>query len=502
MRSVEFVEGAKIGGRFTIDDGRSILGDLTISGTQTALYLHDADFFHIRHERASCIQGVLHDRTKITLIDSHVRSSLGSSTRYDESFHFAELNPAYVITGSHHLAGDVPEVAKVTFHVDDAETIFYDFDAIGRIIDARPLIEKVVAANEQLIGRKIPVGPRPEIAYFAGRVDLLEVDAVVGRVRVYHQPTPSQPLAIAEAGIRNRTLIEVKFAKPKLLGDSLDTVLQLLRFVEILAGRPQNIDDLWIGTGGDNGSLPLSVYWTIPPHRPSIWEERTPHPTSILVPIIDDTAEFGAILQRWLDADADRLEARVRFSSGFEQQRSFSIDRLVGAANMFDILPDSAFTAVPPLEAAMLDARAAAKRAFRNLSRSPERDSILSALGRLGRPTLRSKIRQRAEIVSQALREPLTDLDLVIDEAVKCRNYYVHGSPGSFSYAEHAGITTFFTGALEFLFAASDLIEAGWDIAAWQHRSGVLAHPFRLVIHQWSEMAAKIRKLRPAIPTD
>lgn len=497
MRNAEIVEGAKIGGRFAIDDGRSILGDLTISGAQTALYLHDPDFFHVKKERARCIQGILHDRTKITLIDSHVRSSLGSSTRYDESFHFAELIPAYVVTGSHHLAGNALEVVKVTFHVDDAETIFYDFDAIGRVIDAGPLIDEVVAANERRIGRKIPVGPQPEIAYFAGRVDLLNVDTLAGRIRVYHQPTPSHPLASTEAGIRNRTLVELTFASPKSFGDSLNTVLQLLRFLEILAGRPQNVDDLWIGTTDGDGSSPLSVYWSLPPHRPSTWEERTPHPSSILVPIVDDSDRFGAILQRWLDADADRLEARVRFSSGFEQQRSFSIDRLVGAANMFDILPDSAFSAVPPLEADVLDAKAVARRAFRSLAASPERDSILSALGRLGRPTLRSRIRQRAEIVSKALREPLADLDLVVDEAVKCRNYYVHGSPGSFSYAEHIGITTFFTRALEFLFAASDLIDAGWDIAAWQRRSGVMTHPFRLVVHQWSEIAAEIRKLRP-----
>ncbi len=78
----------------------------------------------------------------------------------------------------------------MTFHVDDAERIFYDFDAIGLVIDARPLIDKVVAANERRIGRKIPVGPQPEIAYFAGRVDLLEVHTAAGRIRVQRYVLP------------------------------------------------------------------------------------------------------------------------------------------------------------------------------------------------------------------------------------------------------------------------------------------------------------------------
>ncbi len=36
------VEGAKLGGRLTIESGRSILGELSIDGLKTSLYLHDA----------------------------------------------------------------------------------------------------------------------------------------------------------------------------------------------------------------------------------------------------------------------------------------------------------------------------------------------------------------------------------------------------------------------------------------------------------------------------
>lgn len=492
----ELLEGAKIGGNFDLKEGQSVLGELTVNGTGTTLYLHDADFFHVDGDSAACIHGILHGRTKVTLFDCFARSSLGSASRYDEKFHFAELMPAYIVTGSRHLTASEPEVVKVTFHVDDAEDIFYDFDAMGHVIDARPLIKDVVAANERRIGRKIPTGPQPDIAYFSGKIDLLKVETPIGNVRVFHRPMPSHPLATREVGMRNRTMVEVEFPRPVLLQESLDKVLSLLRFLEILAGRPQNIDGIWIDTTGETESPPLDLYWTHKPRRPEQWEERSPHPAEILLPIVDHPDEFREVLRRWLSVDAERLGARVRFASGFEQQRSFSIDRLVGAANMFDILPDDAFPTAPPLSADVLEAKAAAKQVFRSLPASPERESVLNALGRLGHATLRSKVSHRARLVSQALRKPLPNLDIVVDEAIKCRNHYVHGSSGSFSYAENSWVTNYLTSVLEFLFAASDLIDAGWDIANWRGKGSVLAHPFSRVLHQWDANAARICELR------
>ena len=504
-RSDGVVEGAKLGGRFDVGEDRSILGELSICGTDTSLYLHDTDFFHVEDTRAECIRGLLHDRTKVTLLGNSVRSSMGSATRHDESFHFEEITPAYIVSGSRYLSADVPEITKVTFHVDDAEEIFYDFDAMGHVINPRPLIKAVVAANEKHINRKIPIGPSPDIAYFAGRTELANVETVFGCVRVFHRPTPSHPLSTREVGMRNWTLVEISFTEPRLLPETLDAVLSLLRFLGVLGGRPQNIDGIWLDTIGKERTPPLDLYWTHPPRRPDTWEERSPHPTEILIPVVDEPEHFATVMQRWLAADPERLDARVRFASGFEQQRSFSIDRLVGAANMFDILPDDAFAAVEPLAADVLEAKAIARTAFLALQDSPERASILNALGRLGRATLRSKVRHRAALVSDALREPLTDLDLVTDEAVRCRNHYVHGSPGSFDYAENGSIVTFLTSALEFLFAASDLVDAGWDIAAWRNRGSVLAHPFNRVLHGWDIHAARIRALRagrPAEPED
>ena len=58
-------------------------------------------------------------------------------------------------------------------------------------------------------------------------------------------------------------------------------------------------------------------------------------------------------------------------------------------------------------------------------------------------------------------------------------NYFVHGSKSKKEYWKSGDLIVFFTKALEFIFAASDLVEAGWDINAWICSGMVLgAHPW------------------------
>jgi hypothetical protein len=296
--------------------------------------------------------------------------------------------------------------------------------------------------------------------------------------------------------IRNHILVDVAFADALSLSAALDHVMTLLRFFELIGGRPQNIDMINVAVGGADQEAWLDLYWCLPPKRRSAWEHRPPHPSEILVDVVRDRSAFEQMLSRWIALDDDRLQARVRFSSGFGQQRSFSIDRLVGAANMFDILPDNALPAKIPLSDEVKRAKHVAREAFKALPASDERDTILNALGRLGSRTLRQKIRHRAVIASSAMLQPLASLDVVVDEAVKCRNHFVHGSPGSFDYFAHGGTMNFLTSALEFLFAAADLVDAGWDATAWQQRGGVLAHPFSETLYEWERCASQIVALR------
>jgi hypothetical protein len=145
---------------------------------------------------------------------------------------------------------------------------------------------------------------------------------------------------------------------------------------------------------------------------------------------------------------------------------------------MFDIMPRSAYSETVTLDSDLETARDESRKAFKELPNSPERDSVLSALGRIGTLTLKRKIRARADMITDIVGDKFPELDVIVDQAVNCRNHYVHGSEPKFDYEKHIDQVHFFTDTLEFVFAASDLLEAGWDISAWIKRGSTQSHPF------------------------
>jgi len=145
---------------------------------------------------------------------------------------------------------------------------------------------------------------------------------------------------------------------------------------------------------------------------------------------------------------------------------------------MFDILPADA---VPmPLDASedLAAAREACVAILRRLPPGIDRDSVLSALGRIGKPSLPKKVAHRTTIVDSKLAARFPDLQLVTSTAVKCRNFFVHGSSDAIDYSKIEPLVPFLTDALEFVFVASDLIEAGWDATRWNAESHSWGHSF------------------------
>jgi hypothetical protein len=185
----------------------------------------------------------------------------------------------------------------------------------------------------------------------------------------------------------------------------------------------------------------------------------------------------------------------MRFSESFAKQNGYSIDRLIASANMFDILPSSAAPATVQLSKELEDAKELARSTFRSLPQSIERSSILNALGRMGQSSLKHKIRYRAQPIVDVIGARLPELTKVIDEAVDCRNHYVHGSAGSFDYNANFGTVCFFIDALEFVFAASDLIEAGWEVETWSQIPTSMSHPFAKFRVTYVERLRELKRL-------
>ena len=490
--------GSKQAGRFIVSNGREIYGELTLAGDKTSLYLQDEDEFSTRDVPGRRITGVLRDLTKVSLIDCVTMSGKGSVTRGAEGYQFATVFPHFVVSGETYLDPEQTNIVQVRFIVDDASTLFYDFDAFSLALDANPFIEGIVNANANAVSREIDTGPDPKILYFTGKKEIFAADTILGRVRASHNPSHNLggPNGV---WLKNTIVLAITFSAPVIFSEAISRMSTLLRYLELLVGRPQNIVSLNLEThSSQHPPAFLEVHWSLRPKRSPSRGGGKPHPADVLLDAIRRTENFSLVLKNWLDRDQDWRVARARFFNGFGKQNHYTIDRLIGAANMFDILP---FSAVP-LDNLLSDniehARKISRDAFSVLPKTPERDSVLSALGRIGKPALKRKIRHRTRLITDIVSGYFPDLDLVTDEAVSCRNYSVHGNDAHFDYNANLDCVNFFTDTLEFVFAASDLIQAGWDVANWCSTPTSMSHPFTRFLINYRE---HLRELKAILPT-
>ena len=389
------------------------------------------------------------------------------------------LHPHFTTFGGRVFSPDM-RISRLGVVVDDFAAIYYDFDAFGLDVAPEGHIGEILENFRARIGRRVEPGDRPVIAYFTGRDRLFSARAPFGRVSARHQASHGMggPRGVS---INNVVVTDLDFDPSETFDQAIDNLLSLLRFLELIAGRRQNLLHIELELDQPRncpGSI-LKVYWSSPPSRPTGADEQKPHPADLPLNGGVEPTEFAAVLEQWLGVDRERRDARVQFSDGFAEGNRYDTARLVSGANMFDILPASAVPKNVELPEDLQIARDEAQRIFKALPPSIERDSVLSALGRLGTATLKHKARSRGRIMLEAAGEYFPDLNLVLDESINCRNHYVHGGPAKMDYRSNFLITApFLTNTLEFVFVASDLIEAGWKIKPWLEAGTTMSHPF------------------------
>jgi hypothetical protein len=470
-------EGRHLSGVFQVANNHGVHGEMTLEGGATLLNLTSREPFGLVRGGGHLI-GTLHDLTKISVLNYVVQVSGGIQSNPNARRHLGSVFPHYVILGTEHLADVSAPVEAIRFVMDEASTLFYDFDAIGSVINARRHIRKIANSNFNVTRRKVPTGSNAQILYFSGKNTIFSAKTVLGTVSATHNVAHEFP---APKGIALRNVIKVgiQAGKPIAFKEAIERARTVLRFMEMVIGRPQSVIDTEvdvIGTGGRKTTL--KVYWCWAPKRNEVGEGRRAHPGDVLLSPAFEPAAFGKVLRRWLFRQQERQTARARFSQSFDNQRFFSVDRLTGAANMFDLLPMRALSGSTRLPKGVKRAIKVADDAFRVLPESPQRNSVLENLARLKKPSLRAKIESRAKIIQRRIPDAFPELSLVIREAVSARNLFVHGTEQRVAYAAEFHHTHFFTDMLEFIFAASELVEAGWEIEKWIKQGSGGSHPF------------------------
>jgi len=108
---------------------------------------------------------------------------------------------------------------------------------------------------------------------------------------------------------------------------------------ELASQSRQNVEDIVVELCRGERTERLVLHHILREHK----KTENLSPADALVNGGMNPAEFTAVLIRWMDTQKTRRSARRRFIENFRLGHHYKIDRLVGAANAFDLLPSNDF---------------------------------------------------------------------------------------------------------------------------------------------------------------
>ncbi len=481
-------------------------GHLTIAGKDTLLKLLNSQPLADTGEEFRDHHGILKDGSMVPLLKCVRMGSanyrLDERTRYE-----TRLFPHYVLIGESFINSGEARVQAIHYHFENVHCLVNGYRTFGTIHPPREEFRKILEADHQQhekIAQKhdwgtLEIGDNPILLYFSGLSEIVKCSAQIGSVAMTSRTSHDRGSGV---GIKNEITVSLEFMAPTTVAEAFASLSTLHSFFELCLGRHQRY--LWIEAElveekaeTDERITPrLEVYWSYCNERVS-GETDTTHYGDVLLDPGTQKAEFAKVLSGWLDSAPSMGEARSRFAHTLHSDY-YGIDRIVGAANMFDLLPDTHVPLKKEPDKQTRDAVEESRKRFTALPDSSARQSMLSALGRVGTASLRDKIFHRADILSNTHHERFPDLHLPCKQAVLCRNHYVHGSEAAFNYREEFEAFAFLTDTLEFVFAVSDLIELGWDYNAWCERLPSPSHIFGSYVVHYEKNLQMLKQLLEA----
>ena len=483
-------DNTQMTGMFRLSGKRRLPGTLSLDGPDTTLHLWDeAGILRNDDTHDETITGVLGDQKLITLLGCILNDKRTNVGRAGRATHYY-IFPHHVVIGDRLVSEEDADIERISYIFEDVSQLFHDIGVFRVKMGDTEKIKDVI----QSFNTNADVHVGACIAYYTGKEEIFFSDTELGRISVRHSPTFGFG---GPEGIRidNRIVTTIDFSTPLSFQDALSRMHRSISFFELMVGRVQNLKDISIRWKGDDLPTSCDVYDTMYP--------RYDHSTRGVRSSFHDVLLHGAtnatllseIANSWLQRDATWRTARAMLLSGWKDIRSYSADRLVRAANMYDLLPETCFPNVPPLGGDLAVSVQNAKKMFRDLPSSADRNSILEALGRVGTLTLKRKIRFRAEVILRLIGDRVPNIGQVAEEAVNMRNHFVHGNTTRIDYIDNSNLGIFLTDTLEFIFAASDLVDAGWNIGDWVERGPHPHHPFGGYLADYTENWNELKRL-------
>jgi hypothetical protein len=150
------------------------------------------------------------------------------------------------------------------------------------LLNAKPFIDSITAANA---GRQIATGPEPQILYFTGKKEIFSVNTLIGQISASHSPRPTTFGGPSGVGLKNSIFLTIEFREPVVFDLAIRQMTTVGRFLEVLAGRPQNLVaiNLTLESGQQQNPLVLNVYWSLQPRREEREGAEKPHCSDVLL---------------------------------------------------------------------------------------------------------------------------------------------------------------------------------------------------------------------------
>jgi ApeA N-terminal domain 1 len=459
-------------GEFRIQN-RRFPGLVTLKAPESRLELYSDKRIHIPAAQMRTIRGVARTGEKITVCDA-IGGEVG--------WHFISLFPHFIAVGPRHLDTDGKVVSEIIFTTTGATSLFYDHGAFGT--GKVKNIRRLMPAWAKKDRREIKFS---QVFYYADRGPIFSVKTKAIEFEAFNGVSYRSP-SPRGINLTNEVRIALRFRRPVKLTEAIKAIFEFRAFCEILSQSNHCIQNIMVRhkSSGERESL-IRIY---PPHDETHADSETDFRDNLVSGGLHKK-EFESVLSGWMQRQEAHGNARLRIVLGIREGRTYTVDRLIGAANAFDLLPDAVFRK-PKLPDGLLKTLAALTLESRKL-KQPYREQVLSNLNRVKGLSLRQKIESRFRSLPLSLRKRLPEMEFLIDHCVRSRNYFVHGSKPKLSVAVTRDLMYLFTDTLEFIFVTSELVECGWKVTRWIKQPGGMAR-FKDYIRSYELALKEVKK--------
>ena len=458
------------------NDGREISGQLTLTKgdlfNSNVVHLVDDKFFHIKdHEFLHGISAA----GRVSLIDCVNGHPLARTSWGDFDIHHGDVCFRYAIFGKKHITADQKCIHGIQFVIEGLRSSVFATD-VHRTFGYIPNpSEEIIRAIDQHKPGHLPGRLRDgaTVSYFTGNSEFLtKFETVLGTVRIMRVIH----VDFLGRGMADTPTIVIDFLdNPETLDGAWEKMRIVRQFFAWMIGYIPDWEDTVVYTAPlDDRRYTMDDSLDVFSVEDGFIEPRRTRPYDSLIDASANPKHFVEVMQKWLirNDHEERSNANTRFFSSLAARRYIE-DGIVSAANTFDLLPEEDKPRQSELPGAILGVlRNASKKIKISMDESFERDSVLNALGNI-----------RAVVLSHCADNELRGLSEVIQLAVKCRNYYTHGSSeskGRINLSDPS-VVRFLTDTLEFIYGTSELLLCGWDMS----KCGRGNHPLTRYIREY-----------------